>query len=218
MSNQRREIKEAVVAALCEQADADYESHGFMRRTGSVRYDRKLDDCTQSVEVGIEHTPKDNPNAAAAVYPWLSVRIKDVDSVAIEMTEGNEKLLSSSAPTLQQPIEFVAPKGTGARWYIYQPDSVITAVAEFVAFSRTWLFQFLEEYTNAQSVVTLHRNGDERVLRDQGELLRAIAAMVHCGELSAASETLNAELGRPANRRRFAPVFEFIEKTLSGTK
>jgi len=213
MSNQRKEIKETVVAALCKRADGDYGSRGFVRRIGSLRYGRKLDDCTQSVEVCIEHAPRDNPDAAAAVYPWLSVRIPDVDRTAIEMTTGNETLLSTSAPTLRQPIEFVAPKGIGVRWYIYQRDSVVMAVAEFVAFSKRWLFQFLEEYSNARGVVRLYANGDERVLHDRSQFLRVIAAMVHCDEMLAAKEVLNDKFGRLASRRQFAPVFEYIEKS-----
>jgi hypothetical protein len=161
--------------------------------------------------------PKDNPNAAAAMYPWLTVKVPDVDAVVSEMNGGDDSLLSSIVPTLHQPIEIVAPKGTGARWYLYQPDSVVEVVREFVAFSTKWLLPFLEDYSSASGIVALHRVRDERVLYDQGQLLRGVAAMVRCGEYEAANETLVARFGRPAMRRRFSPVFEFVKKSSSAS-
>lgn len=218
MSNQEREIKEVVVAALLKLSDATFEAAGFQRRLNAIRYDRKLRECSQSVEFCLEHGPKDNPNAAAAVYPWLSVTIPDVDAIVRQMTGGDDSLLSSAGPTLHQPIEVVAPKGTGARWYIYQPDSVLVAVQEFVAFSTKWLLPFLEEYSSANAMVTLHRTRDERVLCDQAQILRGVAAMLWCREYEMASETLNSKFGRPGMRRRYAPIFEFVEKSSSTTR
>lgn len=218
MSSQKREVKEAVIAALVAQSDLTFEPAGFQRRARSLRYDRRLPECVQSVEVCIEHTPKDNPNAAAAIYPWLTVKVPGVDAVANEMTGGDESLLTSAAPTLHQPIELVSPKGIGARWYFYQPDSVITAIGEFDAFARRWLFPFLDEYSSAKSIVAMHRANDERVLHDQDQFLRVVAAMVHCEEYRSANEMLNAQFGRPAMRRRFAPVFAFVEKCSSATR
>ncbi|MEQ9407594.1 MAG: hypothetical protein RIK87_07690 [Fuerstiella sp.] len=215
MSNQKREIKEAMIASLAELSDSTFESAGFKRRANSLRYDRKLESCTQSVEVCLEHTPRDNPNAAAAVYPWLTVSIPEVDAIAREMTGRDESLLSSAASTLHQPIELVSPKGKGARWYIYQPDSVVTAVNEFRDFSKEWVFPFLDEYSTAGGVVALHRASDERVLHDQDQFLRVVAAMIHSGAIDSANETLESKFGRPAMRRRFAPVFEFVANSSS---
>ena len=218
MSNQKREVKEAVIAALAECADKTFETVGFQRRPNSLRYDRELPECSQSVEVNIEHSPKDNPNAAAAVYPWLTVTIPNVDAVAVDMTGGDDALLSRTASTLHQPIELVSPKGTGARWYLYQPDSVVAVVREFEAYSTRWLFRFLDEYSSAKGIIAMYRNGDNRVLHDQDQFLRLIAGLISCGEYDAANETLVVKFGRPAMRRRFAPVFDFVEKLSSAAK
>jgi len=215
MNHQAREIKETVIASLLEFSDSTFDSKGFKRRANSLRYDRKLDRCTQSVEVCLEHTPRDNPNAAAAVYPWLTVSIPEVDSIARQMTGADESLLSSAASTLHQPIELLSPKGIGARWYIFQPDSIATAVNEFGRFSTEWVFPFLEEYTTASGVVGLHRAGDERVLHTHDQFLRVIAAMIHCGDFGSADETLEAKFGCQALRLRFAPVFDFVAKSSS---
>ena len=217
MSNQKQEVKEAVLAALAEHADKTFESVGFQRRANSLRFDRKLPECLQSVEVCIEHTPKDNPNAAAAVYPWLTVSIPKVDRIAVDMTGGDATLLSPTSTTLHQPIEFTSPKGTSARWYLYQPDSVIAAVRDFEAYATRWLFEFLDEYSNAEGVIAMNRNGDERVLHDQDQFLRVIAALIGSGEHDAANEMLLAKFARPAMRRRFAPVFEFLERLSSAS-
>lgn len=215
MSNQRREIKESVADALAHQADEFYEAVGFKRRSNSLRYTRKLSQCTQVVEVCLEHSSIDNPDAAAAVYPWLTIRVPDVDSLVQQLTGEDESLVSSSSPTLNEPIEFVAPKGTGARWHIYQPESVGPVVGEFVEFSRSWLFSFLNEYTSASDVVTLFCQNDERVLFDQSQFLRAVAAMILCGDVKLASETLTAKFGRPGPRRIYASAFKYVERLTS---
>lgn len=215
MNNQKQEVKEAVIAALVQHADRTFEAVGFQRRPNSLRYDRTLPECTQSVTVCIEHTPKDNPNAAAAVYPWLTVTIPKVDAVAVDMTGGGAAILSPTSATLHQPIELTSPKGTSARWYLYQPDSVVAAIRDFEAYATRWLFRFLDEYSSTEGVIAMSRNGDERVLHDQDQFLRVIAALISCGKHDAANEMLLAQFGRPAMRRRFAPVFEFVEKLSS---
>lgn len=215
MSNQQKEIKDAIIISLGEQADQAYFNEGFMRRSEALRYERKLKECIQFVDVCIEYMPKDNPSAVAAIYPWLSVKVAAVDLIASQMTGGDSGLLSSSSPTLHQPIEIVAPVGTGARWFVYQHDSIIAAIAAFAAFSQQWVFPFLDEYIDAQSMIAMYRRGDRRTLHDQDQFLRIVAAMLQQGELALASETLQKKFGKPANRRRFACVFEFVEESLS---
>jgi hypothetical protein len=212
MTNQESEIKNSIIYSLEERVDPVYFTEGFTRRPRTVRYERKLEGCIQLVETCVEYTPKDNPNAAAAIYPWLSVRIDAVDVVAGRMTGNNHGLLASSSPTLHQPIDLLAPIGTGARWFVYQSDSIPAAITAFVAFSQQWVFPFLREYIDAQSMITMYRRGDKRVLHDQNQFLRIVAAMLQQGEFTSANETLEKFFGRPANRRRFASVFEFVEQ------
>lgn len=200
-----------VTASLAKFADDSFESVGFQRKAKSLTYNRKLQGCTQSVEVAIEHGPRDNPNAAAAIYPWLAVNIPVVDTLAVNMTGGDESLFPSNSSTLRQPIELVAPKGVSARWYLYQPDSVTSAIQEFGAFSAEWLFHFMDEYSSVRGIISLR--GDERVLHDQCQFLRVVAAMISSGEREMAQSELNMRFGRPAMRRRFARVFDYVQKS-----
>jgi hypothetical protein len=208
---QLEQLKVAVSGALEVLSDDYYFAEGFTRRRGVLRYDRKLKHCNQRVELSIEHLPKDNTNAIAALYPWLTVQIPMVDDVAVRMTGSDDRLLAIEAPTLIQPIEFVSPNGIGARWFIDGLDSAHTAVQEFVTFSLNWVFSFLIDYSTAAGVVTLYENADTRVIHDEDQFLRVIAAMLVLERTDAALEVFNSKFGRPASRRRFARVLEFIQ-------
>jgi hypothetical protein len=215
MSNQRREIKEAVLVALAQCADEAFFSAGFHRNSDSLDFHRTLPECMQAVEVCIEHTPKDNTAAAAAIYPWLTISIPTIDRIAHEMTGGNEALLMPGSKTLRQPIELTSPKGIGARWFVYQSDSVADAIQQFALYATQWLFCFLDEYSSPSGVIATYRSGDPRVLHDQAQILRVIAALITCGDESGANELLQQNFGRPAMRRRFAQVFDFLKSRSS---
>jgi hypothetical protein len=214
MNNQREEIEAAVIESLEAEADAQFQAFGFNRRSESLIFQRKLPKCIQSVDVHIEHGPRDNLNAAAAVYPYLTVAIPVVDAEVLRMVEGVPDVVSSEAATLNQPIDFVAPKEVLGRWYIYQPDSVIEVVREFTAFSSKWLFPFLEDCTCAEDMVALHRTVDRRVTHDRGQRLRTAAAMVSCGQYGEAMQLLEANFGRPGPRRRYAAAFLYVQERL----
>ncbi len=217
MSEQRRQIKEAVRDALSRHADATYSSAGFRRRSDSLTYKRTLPTCKQFVDVHIEHGPRDMPNAAAAIYPFLRLEIPEIDATVLEITGGDESLASNMSTTLNQPIELVAPKGIGARWFLYQPDSVGPAIQNFEAFSTQWVLPFLNDYTSAASVVEMYLAKDDRASNDLGYILRVVAAMVRIGKLTEAQEVLAAKFGRPASRRKYARVFEFIEERIANS-
>jgi hypothetical protein len=212
MTNQQNEIKNQLCDCLAQLSDQIFIEHGFTRRPRSVRYDRQLGSCVQQVDLSIEHGPKDNPDAAAAIYPWLTVACDEVNSIVRLMTNGDATLFASEHVTLQQPIEIVAPKGVGARWYVYQPDSVSAVVKSFVDYAQCWLFRFLDVYSNSQGIVLCFEGRDSRVINVQDQYLRVIAAMLHLGRFVDASNLLNSKFGRPAIRRKYAAVFDYVEK------
>lgn len=199
-------------AALGELADPSFSAHGFGRKATALQYRRNYRSAQQSIKVGIEHGPKDNPDAAAAVYPWLSVQIPQVDALVMQMLGRDKSLVAPNSPTLSEPIEFTAPKGTSARWYIYQADSIPSIVDSFMQYSEKWVLPFLAEYCDAAGVAAMNQNEDERLLRDEAQRLRAIAAMLLCGNSSAAKEMIVSYFGRPAMRRRYSTVFEFVDR------
>jgi hypothetical protein len=217
MTNQKHEIKNAVCECLNELADGSFKNAGFVRRPDSLRYERKLADCVQWIDVTLEHGPKDNGNAAAAIYPWLSVSIDDVDKITARMTNGDESLVSSSASTLRQPIELLSPKGVGARWFIYQADSIRPAVDEFVEYAKKWLFSFLDSYSSPNGVVSAFESHDSRVINVQEQFLRVVASLILLGRQSAAKTLLDSKFGRPAMRRKFASVFSYVDQELAGS-
>lgn len=215
MSSQKTEIKTSICDCLTNNSDIHFDRNGFVRHSGSLQYKRKLGSSFQQIELSVEHGPKDNGDAAAAIYPWLTVKIPDIDSLAIEMTGSDDRLLSVSAPTLHQPIELLSPRGHGSRWYVYQPQSVEEAIRSFVNFCNQWVFQFLDAYFDAESVVSMYESNDERVLNVQDQSLRVVAALLLLERSRDARTLLEDKFGRPANRRRFSCVFDFVQRRIA---
>ena len=212
MSDQKQQVKEAVMVALAEYADAPLRLHGFIRRAFTVRYSRALPESTQSIDIGLEHSPRDNLHAAAVLYPWLTVVIPSVERVVVEMSGGDLAMTAGSASTLRQPIELVSPKGTGARWFLYQPDSVAAAVQSTVEYFQKWLLPFLDMYSSPRQLLLMDEESGDRVLHDTNQFLRVIAAAVLCNDCGVAKKLLDSKFGRPAMRRRYAAVFDYVEK------
>lgn len=215
MTEQRREIRNAITGALSEIADDVFLAFGFTRRLTTLQYEREFEGGVQHVNVSLEHSPKDNPRAAAVIYPWVSVKIDDIETILVKMLAGHDDLLTANGATLNQPIEWLSPKGEGARWHIYQPDSVACAIREFVAFSQKWVFPFLADYADASNVVAMYEKKDERVINVVGQSLRIVAAMVRLRNLDGAMNVLEERFGRPALRRKYGPMFEFVQNNLA---
>ena len=212
MGDQRKEIKDAILQALAELADDPFLKHGFRRNARSLDFKRKLDRTTQKITIEFQNGPRDNPNAAAVIHPWLGVNVLDINALAVEMTGNDAQSVPPNSWTLNQPIEFTSPKGIGARWFIYQRDSVSVAINNFISFCDTWVFPFLDEYRDANDVVRMYRDGDTKVLSDLTHALRVIASMILVGDFAGAQQTLSKHFGRPGPRRRLACVFDFVEK------
>ena len=68
MSDQKQQVKEAVMVALAEYADAPLRLHGFIRRAFTVRYSRALPESTQSIDIGLEHLDPEDDHAKAALH------------------------------------------------------------------------------------------------------------------------------------------------------
>ncbi len=213
MNSQRSEIKACVCHWLDELVDEPFIATRFSRRKDSLAYSRKVGKATQKIGIMIEHHPKDAPDSAAAVYPQLEVRMNSVNSLVLEMVRGDHELLAGDPSiTLQQPAAFTSGnKGLGARWFIYQPDSVSGAIAEMNLFLQHWTIPFLDCYATPADICGAYERGDKRVMRTLAYPLRVVAAMLLCGRDSDAMAVMEHHFGKLGPRRRYQRVFEYLE-------
>ncbi len=210
MSSQKAEIKACTCHWLGELSDEPMASVGFFRPKHSLVYSRTVEDAADKIDVAIEHHPSEQPDAAAAIYPQYTISMDVVNNVVEEMTGGDPQLGGQFSITMRGPIEWTSPKGIGARWHVYQPDSVSSAVSSLRDFLMEWTVPFLNKYRTPVDLCDAAIEGDDRDIHSQMEILRVVAAKVLCGRLAEALDVMERWFGKPGPRKRYRPVFEYL--------
>jgi hypothetical protein len=207
------EIKACLIASLEASLDPYMAEQGFTRRAKSLVYKREYQGSTQSVDVEVQIHPKDNPNAAAAIYPIMEVHVPAVDQVLEDMIGDNLGLLEGVTKGLSnQPIEFTAQKAEKARWYVYQPDSVSEIVQSIRLFMERWTMPFLDVYATPEDIVAADEREDGRMVADRAHTMRVVAAALVCNKRDYALAQMEKWLGATFVRKRYQQVFDYIER------
>ena len=116
------EIKGCVRDSLLNSLDPYMLEQGFSRSKSSLIYKRLIHGSTQKIELSLQIHPKDDPNAAAAVYPQMEVLIPAADTILEEMIGDNLGLLEGiTGGTSKQPIAFTSEKAHDGRWLVIIP-------------------------------------------------------------------------------------------------
>ena len=215
MRSQKAEIRACVCHWLGELADDSMAAADFTRRGSSLTYRREMEDAVQKIEVAIEHHPREEPNAAAALYPQYVVAMDTVNKTVETMTGGNAQLGGQFDTTLHGPIEWTSPMGVGARWHIYQPDSVPGVVSSLRDFVSRWTVPFLDRLSCVKDLCEATLKGDGRDVHSQMEVLRVVAAKSLCGRDVEALDMMEEWFGAPGPRKRYGPVFAYLANRLS---
>lgn len=209
----RREIKKKLISRMEIQLDPSLGEVGFKRRKGSLTYKRKHSRSTQVIDLLMEIHPRDNPNAAAAIYPRMKIIMPEVDVVLEEMTQKDSLILEGvTGGVSRQPIGFTSQKEHVGRWYLYQEDSISEAVEEIRKFVDRWTLPFLDVYATPEDVISADQRNDGRLVRDRAQMMRVVAASLVCHRRDYADEVMEKYLGAPGARRRYQRVFEYIQQ------
>lgn len=211
MKSMKTEIEACLRANLETGLDTFLAPLGFTRRKTSLIYVRELAEAVQKIEVAVEIHPADRLDSAAAVYPWLEVTIDAVEKLVLEMVDGDvSRLAGLPSGTLREPIEFTSAKAAHARWFVFQPDSVLGIVGEMKPFLQQWTLPFLDLYSTPIGICEAYDRGDTRVINDLAQKLRVAAAMVLCGRTADAISVMDKWFGKPGPRKRYQRVFDHL--------
>lgn len=207
------EIQACMLAGLADRLDPYMLERGFSRGKTSLVYKRTIGGSTQKIDVTMQVHPKDNPNAAAAVYPQMEVLIPTVDAILEEMVGDNLGLLEGvTGGTSKQPIGFTSEKAHNGRWFIYQPDSVPGLVDDIRAFLERWTMPLLDTYTTPEDVIAADQRDDARLANDRAQRMRVVAAALASKRRDYAQATMEKWLGAPGTRRRYEQVYDYIQQ------
>jgi hypothetical protein len=213
MMAMKDEVKASMLAGLADRLDPYMLERGFSRGKTSLVYKRTIGSSTQKIDVTMQIHPKDNPNAAAAVYPQMEVLIPSVDAIMEEMVGDNLGLLEGvTGGTSKQPIGFTSEKSHNGRWFIYQPDSVPGLVDDIRAFLERWTMPLLDTYTTPEDVIAADQRDDARLANDRAQRIRVVAAALACKRRDYAQATMEKWLGAPGTRRRYEQVYDYIQQ------
>ncbi len=215
----KNEIKACLIASLESTLDPYLAERGFTRRAKSLVYKRKYQGAIQTIDNLVQVHPKDNPNAAAAVYPIMEVHVPVVDRVMDDMIAGNRSLMEGCSKGLSnQPIDFTSQKAELGRWFVYQADSVPEIVQCIRSFIERWTMPFLDVYTTAEGIVAAHERQDGRMVVDRAHVMRVVAAALVCNRRDYALAQMEKWLGRPVTRRRYQQVYDYIQESPQNSK
>jgi hypothetical protein len=209
----RDEIKARLIESIEVLLDPYLADHGFGRRPRSLTYKRAYRGATQMIDIEVQIHPKDNSNAAAAVYPIMEVHVPLADQVLDAMIDGNVGLMVGVTKGLSnQPIDFTSQKAELGRWFIYQPDSVPVVVERVRAFIKKWTMPFLDVYATPEDIVSAHERGDGRMVADYAHLMRVVAAALASNRTDYAQALMDKRFGAIGLRGRYQQVFDYVEK------
>ncbi len=207
------EIKAYLIASLETVLDPYMRENEFSRRKGSLVYERQLRGSTQKIDIPLQIHPKDNPNAAAAVYPRMEVLVPAVDRTLDDMVGGNLGLLEGvTGGTSKQPIGFTSGKTHTGRWFVYQSDSVPELVKDMKALIERWTMPFLDGYATPEDIIATDQRDDERLPRDRAQMMRVVAAAVVCNRKDYAQALMEKWLGAPGARRRYQQIYDYVRQ------
>lgn len=207
------EIKSCILAGLADRLDPYMHEQGFSRGKSSLIYKRAFGGATQKIDISVQVHPKDNPSAAAAVYPQMQVLVPAVDAILEEMVGDNLGLLEGiTGGTSKQPIGFTSEKAHSGRWFVYQPDSVPRLIDDIKTFVERWAMPFLDSYATPEDIVATDQRDDARLVRDRAQMMRVVAAALVSKRRDYAQATMEKWLGSPGIRRRYKQVYDYIQQ------
>lgn len=206
--------REQISAALRDLMDPFFHSNGFDRAQNKMPvYRRNVGDALQTVELTVEMRPGDDALALAAIYPWLTVSMPEVDQLLGQMTADDVGLLPGvTHGILRQPIEFTSEKRASGRWYVYGIDNLPVISVLLSQFLNEWTLPFLSDYKFVTDILEADERKDGRVLRDRAQMLRVVAAAYLARGREAASTIMEGYFGSPGLRQRYQRVFEYLRE------
>jgi len=216
MMNTRQEVNKILYSFLSCTVDAAFEGVGFVRRSNSLKYERKLPNVIQEIKFAFDVNPRNQPDAIADMLPHLTLCFPEISKIALEMVNGDTMLIADAPEiTLRQQIHISGPGAKLRYWYLYGDDRDIDCIRSICEFTESWVLPLLNEFTDATAVVKAYELNDERILKQRHFFIYVAAAYVLLESPRKAMQVLEERLGRPGTRRTHAKVFEYVEQLLT---
>ena len=203
----QKDIKQVIISLISE-SDFYFVESGFLRRSNSLTYIRKLDGVTQKVEIVFFSNPSYHPGALAHIYPHMQIYIPSVNGPTKEYASHIIPSKWLDQFTIRQPIEIYSNSGD---FYLVDVNDYESLKNQLLDFFEKNAMTLLDDLTSEKDYLSLYENKDKRIIWDDNQYLYIAAAYLNEHELIKAKEVIENRFGKKGLRNKYKEVFEYFE-------
>ena len=203
----QKDIKQVIISLISE-LDFYFIESGFLRRSNSLTYIRKLDGVTQKVEIVFFSNPSYHPGALAHMYPHMQIYIPSVNGTTKEYASRIIPSKWLDQFTIRQPIEIYSNSGD---FYLMNVNDYESLKNQLLDFFEKNAMTLLDDLTSEKDYLSLYENKDKRIIWDDNQYLYIAAAYLNEHELIKAKEVIENRFGKKGLRNKYKEVFEYFE-------
>lgn len=203
----KREIKQVIVSLISE-LDFYFKENGFLRRSNSLTYIRKLDGVTQKVEIVFFSNPSYHSGALAHIYPHMQIYISSVNGTTKEYASHIIPSKWLDQFTIRQPIEIYSNSGD---FYLVDVNDYESLKNQLLDFFEKNAMPLFNDLTSEKDYLSLYENKDKRIIWDDNQYLYIAAAYLNEHELIKAKEVIEYRFGKKGLRKKYNEVIKYFE-------
>ena len=203
----QKDIKQVIISLISE-LDFYFIESGFLRRSNSLTYIRKLDGVTQKVEIVFFSNPSYHPGALAHIYPHMQIYIPSVNGTTKEYASHIIPSKWLDQFTIRQPIEIYSNSGD---FYLMNVNDYESLKNQLLDFFEKNAMTLLDDLTSEKDYLSLYENKDKRIIWDDNQYLYIAAAYLNEHELIKAKEVIENRFSKKGLRNKYKEVFEYFE-------
>ena len=203
----QKDIKQVIISLISE-LDIYFEENGFLRRSNSLTYIRKLDGVTQKVEIVFFSNPSYHSGALAHIYPHIQIYIPSVNGTAKEYASHLIPSKWLDQFTIRQPIQIYSNSGD---FYLVDVNDYESLKNQLLDFFEKNAMTLLDDLTSEMDYLSLYENKDKRIIWDDNQYLYIAAAYLNEHELIKAKEVIENRFSKKGLRNKYKEVFEYFE-------
>lgn len=153
-------IKQVIISLIFE-FNYYFAENGFLRKSNSLTYIRKLDGVTQKVEIVFFSNPSYHPGALAHIYPHMQIYIPSGNGTTKEYASHLIPSKWLDQFTIRQPIQIYSNSGD---FYLLDVNDYESLKDQLLDFFKVYAMPLLNDLTSEKDYLLLYENKDKRII------------------------------------------------------
>lgn len=203
----QKDIKQVIISLISE-LDFYFVENGFLRKSNSLKYIRKLDGVTQKVEIVFFSNPSYHPCALAHIYPHMQIYIPSVNGTTKEYASHIIPSKGLDQFTIRQPIQIYSRSGN---FYLMDINACESLKDQLLDFFEKNVIPLFNDLISEKDYLLLYENKDKRIIWDDNQYLYIAAAYLNNHDLNKAKLVIKNRFGKKGSRNKYKEVLEYFE-------